>query len=123
MSDPIETTIERAVRAAAMRRDLARRLALGNLDELLVLDLLLQRLELGRNSYGFLDLAKTRDWSHEEAEELLDARIYQACDVIQRRSRETFVAPSDFLDHWDNRAVSDRFDVSDIAIDLGEGEG
>ncbi len=89
---------ERAVRAAALRRDLRRRFALANLDELLVIELLWQRLELGRERYGHLDLAKARDWSREESEELLDARIYQACAVLHGSGREV---------------VDDRFDLSE----------
>lgn len=70
-------------RRDALARNLAARLLLCNLDELRVLDVLLGRLELGRERYGFLDLSKARDWDHEEAEELLDARIYRAISKLQ----------------------------------------
>ncbi len=77
-----------STRRDALARSIAARLLGCNHDELRVLDLLLGRLELGRDRYGFLDLSKPREWKIEEAEELLDARIYQACDLIQRRDAQ-----------------------------------
>jgi hypothetical protein len=74
-------------RADALRRTMGPRLELCNLDELRVLDVELGRLEKGRHDYGHLDLSKARDWDKEEAEELLDARIYRACAVLAERDR------------------------------------
>ncbi len=109
-----ERAIERSVRAASLRRDLRRRFLLANLDELLVIELLWQRLELGRKRYGPLDiLARTIDWDEEELEEILDARIYRALAVVQRHERAMESLG----------AVRDRFDLSDTPVDLGEGEG
>jgi hypothetical protein len=77
------------IRRDALERDIGRRMALCGFDELRVLDVLLGRLELGRHRYGELDLSKTRDYEREEAEELLDMRVYQACQVIVERDRRT----------------------------------
>lgn len=88
-------------RFEALCRDIARRLRLGNLDEARVIDALLVRLEIGRERYGHLDLRKARDWDREEAEELLDMRIYQACRTLVER----------------DAAMSREFDLSDA----GEG--
>jgi len=77
------------IRRDALARSIAARLLTCNEDELRVLDAILGRLELGRDRYGHLDLSKARDWDAEEAEELLDARIYRACDVLRRRDAQT----------------------------------
>ena len=74
-----------AMRAAALRRDMGRRHELCNLDELRVLDLQLTRLELGREQYGHLDLARPRDWAKEESEEQVDAAFYRACAILVAR--------------------------------------
>jgi len=66
-------------RCDALRRSIGARLLASSWDELRVVDTLLGRLELGRDRYGFLDLAKSRDWEREEAEEHLDAAVYRAC--------------------------------------------
>lgn len=73
------------IRREALQRTIGARLLLCNVDELRVLDQVLVRLEIGRHRYGHLDLAKSRDWDKEEAEELLDARIYRACQVLVDR--------------------------------------
>ncbi len=65
------------LRAGAMRRDLGRRLALGNLDELRVVDRVLQRLEIGRERYGHLDLSKPRNWRKERLEDALNELVEQ----------------------------------------------
>lgn len=72
-------------RRDALQRTIAARLLLCNVDELRVLDVLLGRLELGRDRYGFLDLEKARDWEREEAEEHADAAVYRACKVLVDR--------------------------------------
>jgi len=64
---------------------MARRLALCCFDELRVLDIELGRLEKGRHDYGHLDLSMARDWDREEAEELLDARLYRAMGKLVQR--------------------------------------
>ncbi len=81
----VDVQKQAVLRRDALARTFSVRLLLCNEDELRVLDVILGRLELGRDRYGHLDLAKSRDWDAEEAEELLDARIYRACDVIQKR--------------------------------------
>lgn len=58
-------------------------------DELRVLDVILVRLELGRERYGLLDLAVPRDWERERAEELADAAIYEAARVLTDRDKRT----------------------------------
>lgn len=64
--------------------DLTRRLALASHDELRVIDRVLQRLELGRERYGLLVLARDRrDWRREQREELLDAMIYDVADELR----------------------------------------
>ena len=70
-----------------LRDEIANRLSFCSLDELRVLDVLLGRLELGRERYGHLDLTKPRDWNREEAEEYADAAIYRACGVLAKGPR------------------------------------
>ncbi len=72
----------------ALVRVIAARLLRCNHDELRVIDVLLARLELGRDRYGHLDLARARDWDRDEAEELLDMRVYHACAAITRRDEQ-----------------------------------
>lgn len=67
----------------AMARGLARRLSLASLDEIRVVDRILVRLELGRERYGPLDIAKPREWRRELGEELLDAVIYDTIETIR----------------------------------------
>jgi hypothetical protein len=62
--------------------DLVRRLASASNDELRVIDRVLARLELGRERYGLLDLARPRDWRRERAEERLDALVYDVCEEL-----------------------------------------
>lgn len=75
-------------RRDALARTIGSRLALCNEDELRVVDVLLGRLELGRDRYGHLDLSKPRAWKVERAEELLDAHVYEACDLIAKRDEQ-----------------------------------
>lgn len=70
------------VRAAAMRRDLARFNATLNLDELRILDRVQQRLIIGLERYGHLDLSKPRDWRKERFEERLDALVYDVAEEL-----------------------------------------
>lgn len=78
---PISNPEERTPRDA-LARVIGSRLALCSIDDLRVLDVVLGRLELGRQRYGFLDLSKARDWEREEAEEHLDAAVYRACGKL-----------------------------------------
>lgn len=72
----------------ALARDLARRQQLASHDELRVLDRVLQRLELGRERYGLLDLRVPRDWDRERGEELLDAVIYDVMGDLAAEDRD-----------------------------------
>lgn len=73
----------------ALERSLCARLLSCAHDELRVLDAILLRLELGRDRYGALDLARDRrDWAREEAEEHVDALVYRACALISRQDEE-----------------------------------
>jgi len=72
------------LRRAALARDIARRLQLASHDELRVVDQILTRLELGRERYGLLDIARDRrEWRRELGEELLDAVIYDTIETIR----------------------------------------
>lgn len=66
----------------ALARDLARRLQLASHDEIRVVDRVLQRLELGRERYGLLDLAQPRDYRRERFEERLDALVYDVREEL-----------------------------------------
>jgi hypothetical protein len=70
------------VQRCALLASIAGRLPLASHDELRVVDRVLQRLELGRERYGLLDLAKPRDWRRELREELLDALVYDVADEL-----------------------------------------
>lgn len=70
-----------------LRRDISRRLPACGPDELRVLDALLERIELGRDRYGFLDLARARDWDRELAEEMLDVQVYRAVGRVLEKTR------------------------------------
>jgi hypothetical protein len=85
----------------AKRASIASRLHLCNEDELDVLDVLLARVELGRDRYGALDLTKARDWERDEAEELLDMRVYQSIQVVLvRRARVAAIEGQPLPRHW-----------------------
>lgn len=72
----------------AIARDISRRLELANLDETRVVCRVLQRLELGRQRYGELDLRKPRDWHKERGEELIDAVLYDVMGDIAAEDRD-----------------------------------
>lgn len=76
------------VQRQALVRDVARRLQLASLDEIRVADRVLARLELGRERYGLLDLAKPRDWRRELREELLDSLVYDVAGELAQEDRE-----------------------------------
>ncbi len=68
-----------------LARNLTARLHACSHDELRVIDVILTRLEGGREQYGELDLSKPRDWRRERAEEIIDAAFYEACEVLCAR--------------------------------------
>jgi hypothetical protein len=70
------------VHAVGLRRDVGRRLGFANADELRVVDRVLQRLELGRERYGHLDLSRPRNWRKERFEERLDALVYDVAEEL-----------------------------------------
>jgi hypothetical protein len=76
------------VQAVGLRRDVGRRLGFANADELRVVDRVLQRLELGRDRYGHLDLAKPRNWRKERFEERLDALVYDVAEELSAEDAE-----------------------------------
>lgn len=76
-------------RCDELRADLEARLELCAYDELRVVSKILGRLELGRQRYGYLDLARDRrNYKREEAEEHLDGAVYRACDELDREDKE-----------------------------------
>jgi hypothetical protein len=83
---PVSCEVERQ----ALARDIARRLQLASIDEARVVDRVLQRLELGRERYGLLDLSRPRDWRKEHREELLDALVYDVAEelALEDQARE-----------------------------------
>ncbi len=81
----------------ALARNISARTHQCSLDELRVLDVVLTRLELGRDQYGPLDLSQPRDWKLERAEEIVDAEFYRACDLLCARDLK-LAAIADGLD-------------------------
>lgn len=55
-----------------------------NVDELRVVQAIVQRLAIGRQRYGALDLSKPRDWQREAAEEAADLIIYRAAGELAK---------------------------------------
>ncbi len=54
-------------------------------DEEDVLDVIRERLEMGRGTYGPLRLdSDPRDFEHEALEELLDGCVYLSCELLRR---------------------------------------
>lgn len=76
------------IRRSALARVVARRLDACALDELRVIDRVLERLELGRQRYGALDLSVPRNWRRERAEERLDALVYDVCAELAAEDAE-----------------------------------
>lgn len=70
------------VQAIGLRRNVSRRLGLANHDELRIVDRVLQRLEVGRGRYGYLDLSRPRNWRKERFEERLDALVYDVAEEL-----------------------------------------
>lgn len=62
--------------------DLVARLARAPRDERRVIERVLARLEVGRQRYGALDLAKPRDWRRERFEERIDALVYDVAEEL-----------------------------------------
>lgn len=66
-------------------------------DELDVVGLVVQRLQLGREAYGQLDLANdVRDFAKEAREEAVDQLIYECIGAIRAQSRPALVITGDF---------------------------
>jgi hypothetical protein len=76
------------VQAVGLRRDVGRRLGFANADELRVVDRVLQRLEVGRERYGHLDLSRPRNWRKERFEERLDALVYDVAEELAAEDAE-----------------------------------
>lgn len=75
-----------AERDASLMRLLRIEFALAELgaDELRVAELVVQRLALGQERYGLLDIARDRrDWRKEALEEHIDAVIYTAIQGVK----------------------------------------
>lgn len=53
-------------------------------DELLVLGEIADRLVVGEETYGPLNLDTPRDWRREGGEELLDYLVYRACGRLAK---------------------------------------
>jgi hypothetical protein len=74
--------------ARGLRTNLCARLEAFSRDELRVVDRVMQRLELGRDRYGALDLAvDKRNWDQEADEERVDGLIYETCRDIAAHDR------------------------------------
>lgn len=80
-------------------------------DEQLVLALIADRLEVGRQTYGDLDvLQPKREWAHEALEEALDQAVYLAALSLQLRDLYAAVdavleAVPDNLSSWQQVGV------------------
>jgi hypothetical protein len=85
----MEAAMTHAERAhQALIWDIGRRLQLASPDEVRVIDRVLQRLELGRDRYGALDLSRPREWRRELREELLDALVYDVGEELAAEDLE-----------------------------------
>lgn len=85
-------------RCVERRLDLGTRLELCSYDELRVVDVILGRLELGRQRYGYLNLSRDRrNFKRERAEEYVDAAIYDACDELDRAAESAPQRPTPTL--------------------------
>lgn len=88
--------------ARALRRNIQVRAEACSHDELRAIDRFLARLEVGRETYGPLDLATNRrsldDWREELAQEREDWLVYQAIvEVVEHDRRvEAIAAASDY---------------------------
>jgi hypothetical protein len=112
-----------ANRLALARSVCARIMAMADAgDEVEVLDGELMRLELGRSSYGPLDLrSDKRDWRAEGDEEVSDLAIYRALQRTSRRQAQKDAVEQGLSELRETdrgvKAALVAFDVSD------EGEG
>lgn len=75
-------TADQDVQSAALCRDMCRRLQLFGFDRRRVVDRVMQRLEIGQQRYGELDLSAPRNWRAERCEERLDALVYDVCEEL-----------------------------------------
>ena len=62
-------------------------------DELRVAATVLERLDVGRERYGVLDVRGGRRWLREALEELIDAPLYVACALVEEALREEEETP------------------------------
>lgn len=76
------------VQSAALCRDMCRRLQLFGFDRRRVVDRVMQRLELGQQRYGELDLSAPRNWRAERFEERIDALVYDVCEELTAEDNE-----------------------------------
>jgi hypothetical protein len=108
-------------RHALARSVCARIMALAEAgDEVEVLDAELLRLELGRQSYGPLDLRKDRrDWSREIDEEMADIAVYRALQRTSRRQAQKDSIEAGLEELKTDRSIKDEL----VRFDLSEGEG
>jgi hypothetical protein len=111
-----------AVRAVGLRRDLGRRCALANLDELRVVDRVLQRLELGRERYGGLDLSRPRNWRKERFEERLDALVYDVAEELAAEDVERARLREDARTELESLALARREPSQSAIHDIDDGE-
>lgn len=85
-----------------LRADLAEQLV-GRLagDELDVIGVVVERLQLGREIYGQLDVATDgRDFRAEARDEGIDRLIYEAAEALRLARRPAVVITGD-IDDWD----------------------
>jgi RNA:NAD 2'-phosphotransferase (TPT1/KptA family) len=76
-------------RCAELRSELAELEKLCSYDELRILRVFAKRIGVGRDRYGYFDLARDRrNFSRERAEEAIDWLIYDACDELGRADKE-----------------------------------
>jgi len=61
-------------------------MTLGDGQEMEVLALIAERLSMGRNQYGPLDVNDGRDWEMEALEEALDGCAYLASAILKLRA-------------------------------------
>lgn len=74
-------------------------------DELDVVGLVVERLQLGREAYGQLDVATDgRNWAKEAREEAVDQLIYECIGAIRAQSRPALVITGDI--EWEDEGSS-----------------
>lgn len=84
---------DRAAIAASIIADVEQ--LLGDGDELLVIRRVIDRLQLGRRSYGPLNVDDGRDFQLERALELADGDLYGVFELVRRERARGVPAPDD----------------------------